>query len=373
MEYPDPTLLVVDDTEDNLDLLEFALKRKPIRMLRATSGRQCLVIAQEQNPDVILLDIQMPEMDGFETLMHLRANPVTAKIPVIFLTAQRKDASSIEQGLELGADEYLTKPIDTEELLVRSKVLVRVKRAETELERTKADFMAMLVHDLRSPLNGIKSVIDFFKELRDQGKPYTTEQLGLLDTAGDSARRMLELINDILDLSKFEAGNMALDKQKIALPIILDTVCRETGLQFKQKGISLVKEYGLDFPDVVVDAEKVGQVVMNLLSNALKFTKGGGSVTLTTSLEMDKPAGSLEPKKFVRVCVTDTGVGIPAEEIPQLFERYKQVSTAKRTKQKGTGLGLSICKLIIQSHGGKMGVESEVGKRTTFYFTLPVE
>jgi signal transduction histidine kinase len=372
MEYLDPTLLVVDDTEDNLDLLEFALKRKPIRMLRASSGRQCLTIAQEQNPDVILLDIQMPEMDGFETLMHLRANPMTAKIPVIFLTAQRKDASSIEQGLELGADEYLTKPIDTEELLVRSKMLVRVKRAEAELERTKADFMAMLVHDLRSPLNGIKSVIDFFRELRDQGKTYSAEQLGLLDTAGDSAKRMLELINDILDLSKFEAGNMALDKQKIALSIILDTVSRETGLQFKQKGISIIKEYGANIPDVMVDAEKVGQVVMNLLSNALKFTKGGGSVTLSTSLEKTTPPATPEPKTMVRVSVTDTGVGISAEEIPQLFERYKQVSTAKRTKQKGTGLGLSICKLIIQSHGGIMGVESEVGKHTSFYFTLPV-
>jgi len=258
MDYTDPTLLVVDDTEDNLDLLEFAMKRKPIKMLRATSGRQCLTIAQEKNPDVILLDIQMQEMDGFETLMHLRANPATAKIPVIFLTAQRKDASSIEQGLELGADEYLTKPIDTEELLVRTKVLVRVKRAESELERTKADFMAMLVHDLRSPLNGIKSVIDFYRELRDQGKPFTGEQLGLLDTAGESAKRMLELINDILDLSKFEAGNMALEKQTIALPIIIDTVCSESSLQFKQKNVTIIKNYGAKLPDVVVDAEKVG-------------------------------------------------------------------------------------------------------------------
>jgi len=372
MEYPDPTLLVVDDTEDNLDLLEFALKRKPIRMLRASSGRQCLQIAQEQNPDVILLDIQMPEMDGFETLMHLRANPMTAKIPVIFLTAQRKDASSIEQGLELGADEYLTKPIDTEELLVRSKMLVRIKRAETELERTKADFMAMLVHDLRSPLNGIKSVIDFYKELRDQGKVFTAEQLGLLDTAGDSARRMLELINDILDLSKFEAGNMALDKQKIPLPIILDTVVRETELQFKQKGISVVKDYGGNLPDVLVDAEKVGQVVMNILSNALKFTKAGGSVAVATAEVTEASGGSPEPKKMVKISITDTGVGIPAEEIPKLFERYKQVSSAKRTKAKGTGLGLSICKLIIESHGGKIGVESEPGKQTMFHFTVPV-
>ncbi len=372
MEYPDPTLLVVDDTEDNLDLLEFAMKRKPIKMLRATSGRQCLTIAQEKNPDVILLDIQMPEMDGFETLMHLRANPVTAKIPVIFLTAQRKDASSIEQGLELGADEYLTKPIDTEELLVRTKMLVRLKRAESELERTKADFMAMLVHDLRSPLNGIKSVIDFYRELRDQGKQYTTEQLGLLDTAGESAKRMLELINDILDLSKFEAGNMTLEQQKISLAVIIDTVCREVELQFKQKNLSITKKYGANLPDVFVDAEKVGQVLMNLLSNAMKFTKSGGTIAIATAVDTEPSADAADGRTFIKVSVTDSGVGIAHDEIPQLFERYKQVSSAKRTKQKGTGLGLSICKMIVQSHGGKMSVESEVGKYTTFHFTVPV-
>lgn len=145
----DPVILVVDDTEDNLDLLEFALKRKPVEMIRANSGMECLSLARERQPDVILLDIQMPEMDGFETLRRLRDNPATAKIPVIFLTAQRKEPESIEKGLLMGVDEYLTKPIDTDELLVRTKTLVRIKRMEAELERTKADFMAMLVHDLR--------------------------------------------------------------------------------------------------------------------------------------------------------------------------------------------------------------------------------
>src|SRR3989304_187764 len=120
-----PTLLVGDDTEDNLDLLEFALKRKPVNLIRATSGRACLELAAQHKPDLILLDIQMPEMDGFETLRRLRANPNTAKIPVIFLTAQKKDADSIATGLAMGADQYLTKPIDTEELLVRTKMLIR--------------------------------------------------------------------------------------------------------------------------------------------------------------------------------------------------------------------------------------------------------
>jgi CheY-like chemotaxis protein len=164
METEYPTILVVDDTEDNLDLLEFALKRKPIHMIRATSGEECLQLAAQHHPDVILLDIQMPEMDGFETLKHLRASKKSADIPVIFLTAKRKDALSIEQGLLLGAEEYLTKPIDTDELLVRTRSLVRLKRMEAELERTKADFMAMLIHDMRSPIGGISSILELLEE-----------------------------------------------------------------------------------------------------------------------------------------------------------------------------------------------------------------
>jgi CheY-like chemotaxis protein len=196
----EPLILVVDDTEDNLDLLEFALKRKPIKMLRAISGQECLVIAEEKRPDLILLDIQMPVMDGFETLRRLRANPATAKIPVVFLTAQRKDADSIATGLAMGAEQYLTKPIDTDELLVRARMLIQLKRAEADLERTKADFMAMLVHDLRSPLIGIKSVIELLQDA-GKGSPLNDDHFELLNSAHSSARKLLELISDFLDLS----------------------------------------------------------------------------------------------------------------------------------------------------------------------------
>lgn len=210
MQENEPIILVVDDTEDNLDLLEFALKRKPVRMIRATSGKECLAIAEEKKPDIILLDIQMPEMDGFETIKRLRANSATAKIPVIFLTAQRKDADSIATGLALGAEQYLTKPIDTDELLVRTKMLIELKRAQAELERTKSDFMAMLVHDLRSPLIGIKSVIELLQD-SGKGSPLNDDHFELLNSAHASSRKLLELISDFLDLSKYEAGTTSFD------------------------------------------------------------------------------------------------------------------------------------------------------------------
>lgn len=363
----EPKILVVDDTEDNLDLLEFALKRKPVIMLRATSGRECLELAERENPDVILLDIQMPEMDGYETFKHLRANPKTAKIPVVFLTAQKKDPESIEKGLALGVDEYLTKPIDIEELFVRTRMLVHLKRSQAELERMKADFMAMLVHDLRSPLSGIQSVIKFIKEVSKEG-PLKDEYLKLLDAAEESSHRMLELVNDFLDLSKFEAGSMTLDRQPTSIKELLGRVINQMELQFQRKNIAIKTNFDDDLPLVHVDERKIEQVVVNLLSNALKFAKPDTNVVVSAERMNAAPQGG---RSFVRVSISDRGLGIPAQELPMLFERYKQVSTASKIKQKGTGLGLAICKLIVEAHGGTISAESEPNQWTTFRFTVP--
>lgn len=363
----EPKILVVDDTEDNLDLLEFALKRKPVTMLRATSGAECLALAERENPDVILLDIQMPEMDGYETFKRLRANSKTAKIPVVFLTAQKKDPESIEKGLALGVDEYLTKPIDVEELFVRTRMLVQLKRAQAELERMKADFMAMLVHDLRSPLSGIQSVIKFIKEVSQEG-PLKEDYLKLLDAAEESSHRMLELINDFLDLSKFEAGSIVLDRQPTSIKELLGRVINQMELQFQRRNIAIKTNFDDDLPLVNVDERKIEQVAVNLLSNALKFAKPDTSVIVSAERMNNAPNGG---RPMVRVSISDKGLGIPAHELPMLFERYKQVSTASKIKQKGTGLGLAICKLIVEAHEGTISAESEQNQWTTFRFTLP--
>jgi two-component system sensor histidine kinase/response regulator len=373
MQENEPIILVVDDTEDNLDLLEFALKRKPVKMIRASSGKECLAIAEEKKPDIILLDIQMPEMDGFETIKRLRANSATAKIPVIFLTAQRKDADSIATGLALGAEQYLTKPIDTDELLVRTKMLIELKRAQAELERTKSDFMAMLVHDLRSPLIGIKSVIELLQD-SGKGSPLNDDHFELLGSAHASSKKLLELISDFLDLSKYEAGTTSFDRRRVPVGQFIDPVVRQMDIQFKQRTVKLVKNVPEGLPQVFVDAAKTEQVVMNLLSNALKFTKAGGMIAIDAAPWQEEvvTAEGKKTRSGVRVSITDNGVGIAAEELPLLFERYRQTSSSKIVKQKGTGLGLVICKLIVEAQGGRVAVESEPGKHTTFSFTLPV-
>ena len=368
MEVMNPTILVVDDTEDNLDLLEFALKRKPVRMLRASSGKECLQLAAQHHPDVILLDIQMPEMDGFETLKHLRASRKCADIPVIFLTAKRKDASSIEEGLSLGAEEYLTKPIDIDELLVRTRSLVRLKKMEVELERTKADFMAMLIHDMRSPIGGVSSILELLEEPLLRGEPVQEVHRELLTSAEEATRRLLHLINDMLDLSKFEAGKMNLTREQIHIGKIADRIMKQMLPQFKQKGIhiKLIPEENL--PLISADANKISQVFTNILSNALKFTPSDGTVQIV----MGKIQESATAGECVWTAISNNGVGILAQELGTIFERYKQGIASEIVQAKGTGLGLAICKLIVEAHHGSISVESEPGKLTVFRFTLPV-
>ncbi|MCX6120088.1 MAG: hybrid sensor histidine kinase/response regulator [Ignavibacteriales bacterium] len=368
MEPTEPTILVVDDTEDNLDLLEFALKRKPVHMLRASSGKECLQLAAQHHPDVILLDIQMPEMDGFETLKRLRASKKSADIPVIFLTARRKDALSIEQGLLLGAEEYLTKPIDTDELIVRTRSLVRLKKMEVELERTKADFMAMLIHDMRSPIGGISSILELLEEPLIRGEVVQEVHKELLTSAEDATKRLLHLINDMLDLSKFEAGKMNLSREYIHIGKIADKIMNQMHPQFKQKGIHTKLVLEDDLPLISADSNKISQVFANILSNALKFTLSNGTVQIV----IGKMQEGTSAGECVWTAITNTGIGILPEELPTIFERYKQGIASEIVQAKGTGLGLAICKLIVDAHGGSITAESEPGKLTVFRFTLPV-
>jgi len=368
MEPTNPTILVVDDTEDNLDLLEFALKRKPVHMLRASSGKECLKLAAQYHPDIILLDIQMPEMDGFETLKRLRASKKSADIPVIFLTARRKDASSIEQGLLLGAEEYLTKPIDTDELLVRTRSLVRLKKMEMELERTKADFMAMLIHDMRSPIGGISSILELLEEPLIRGEAVQEVHRELLTSAEEAIKRLLHLINDMLDLSKFEAGKMNLTRESVHIGKLADAIMKQMLPQFKQKGIHIKLVPEDDLPLISADANKISQVFANILSNALKFTLPNGTIQIV----MGKMQEGTAAGESVWVAISNTGIGILPDELPTIFERYKQGVASAIVQAKGTGLGLAICKLIVEAHGGTITAESEPAKLTVFRFTLPV-
>jgi signal transduction histidine kinase len=233
--------------------------------------------------------------------------------------------------------------------------------------------MAMLVHDLRSPLIGIKNVLELLQE-SDKSTPLSQDYFELVNSAQMSANRLLELVSDLLDVSKYEAGNIAFDKASVPVSQFIDPIVRQMDVQFRQRNVTLSKSYTDGLPNVFVDSQKTEQVMMNFLSNALKFTKNGGTIGIEAEAITEKIHTEQEElnRRFVRVKISDNGVGISQEEISMLFKRYKQVSSARTTKHKGTGLGLVICKLIVEAQGGTVGVQSEPGKGSTFSFTLPV-
>ena len=364
-------ILAVDDAPDNLILLDKLLKRQGFDVVNAASGKECLSKSASDHPDLIILDVAMPEMDGFETLKRLRGNETTKSIPVIILTANSKDAKSIEEGFALGADEYLTKPIDQDELIARVRSILRAVKAEQDLEQLKADFQSMLVHDLRSPLSVIIGVLDLAANGEFEKDP--GELKDFLGSALETSQKMLGLINDILDVAKLEAGKLQLNKQPNDLNVVVGSVVAQLKVLARDKSISLTIEEDKNIPVCEFDSGKVEQVITNLVSNAIKFTPRDGSVTIRTSVRhFDDDILGLKGE-YAAIDVEDTGVGISPDEIPLIFDRYRQAKSAKTSGQKGTGLGLTIVKRVTEAHGGKVFVESHIGKGTKFSVVMPLE
>ncbi len=363
-------ILAVDDAPDNLILLDKLLKRQGFEVINAGSGRECLSKVATDPPDLILLDVAMPEMDGFETLKHLKENELSKVIPVIILTANSKDAGSIEHGFSLGADEYLTKPIDQEELIARVRSILRAVKAEHEIEQVKADFQSMLVHDLRSPLSVITGVLELGVNGEFDQNP--VEMKEFMNNALNTSQKMLGLINDILDVAKLEAGKLELNKQPNDLNAVVSSAVARLKILAREKGITLTVEEDHDIPVIELDSGKMDQVVTNLVTNAIKFTPKDGKITIRTYMKhFDHEIPGLGGD-YAAFDVEDSGVGIPSDDIPMIFDRYRQARNSRTAVQKGTGLGLTIVKRVTETHGGKVFVESSLGKGTKFTVVIPV-
>ncbi len=363
-------ILAVDDSPDNLILLNRLLKRRGFAVVEASSGKECLSKSASEHPDLIILDVAMPDMNGFETLKHLRENEITKNIPVIILTANSKDAKSIEEGFALGADEYLTKPIEQDELIARVRSILRAVKAERELVQLRADFQSMLVHDLRSPLSAILGVLEL--ETSGELDKDPDEMKQFLHSALETAQKMLSLINDILDVAKLEAGKVQLDKQPNVLNVVVASAVARLKILAREKRITLTLDEDRNLPVCKFDSGKFDQVVTNLVSNAIKFTPRDGTVTVRTYLKhFDVDVSGLSGD-YVALDVEDTGVGISPEEVPIIFDRYRQANNAANHLSKGTGLGLTIVKRVAEAHDGRVFVESTLGKGTKFTVVIPI-
>lgn len=365
-----PSVLIVDDRELNLQLLESLLVGLPARLIRCTSGEQAIEAAQNEHPAVVLLDVQMPSMDGFTTARSIRELPEREHVPIIFITAQN-DPKTIRQGYESGAVDFLPKPLDAR--LVRAKVKIfldlfeqkiALARQAAELERQsryKSDFLANMSHELRTPLN----VIIGFTQLMVSGRagPTPEKHQEYLGDVLTSAEHLQHVINEVLDLAKVESGKMSFEVTNTDVGALLQEVVRSHEALMSGKRITSSIELATEIEKHKLDPSRLRQILYNYLSNAIKFTPEGGRIVVRAKAE---GAGGL------RLEVEDSGIGIPPELRDSVFESFHQLDNGPGKRYGGTGLGLAVTRRIVEAQGGRVGVHAAPRGGSIFWAELPL-
>jgi two-component system sensor histidine kinase/response regulator len=372
-----PLILVADDVPANVELLFDQLQVLGFRAVAAVDGPSALEVCFEHRPDLCILDVSMPAGDlgcddrstGFEVCRRIKRDPRTARIPVIFVTALN-DTTDRVKAIEAGGDDFLTKPHNRLVLGARVRSLLKLKAATDaleesarkmkELEKLRDDLMKMIVHDLKSPLTSVLATIEMLMD-GDFGD-LSAEQKKALGDSESKAEDLLALIEDLLEVRRIEETALTLNLDPLAPGALLTEIVHEWQHRFQQDSATASIDVADDTPVFYADRQLIKRVIGNLIQNAL--THSAHAVTLHLSVRKDG-AGVL-------FTVADNGPGIPPEYHELIFRKFEQVRTPNVPRVRSSGLGLAFCKLVVESHAGRIWVQSEEGRGSAFHFALPI-
>jgi len=366
-------ILVVDDSPDNVFLIQTILEEEGFAVSAAEDGPSALAQIEQSPPQLVLLDVMMPGMDGFEVTERIRKNANLPFIPILLITAH--DSPSVAQGLDMGADDFIRKPVEVDELLARVRSLLRLKHSVDErdqITRQREDFVSRLTHDLRTPLIAADRMLILFQQ-GALGELSPTMQEAIATMARSNVN-LLAMVNTLLEVYRFEAGRKTLTFLPVNLQDLLEEVVKELTPLAQEKGLSLQLEIGKNAALLAAKSKVMGdrlelqRLFTNLVGNAIKFTDAG-SVTIRLTPNTTSETNGTDKKSYLAIEVEDTGIGIPSEEQATLFERFRRGSH----KRSGSGLGLYLSRRIAEAHQGAIEVKSQFGKGSVFIVRLPIQ
>ncbi|MDD5285839.1 MAG: response regulator [Desulfuromonadaceae bacterium] len=381
---PPQKILIVDDDADMATALKLYLEEEGYDTSVANDGKTALEMMLGGNRfSQVLLDISMPNLDGITVLKLLRDSNCDAS--VIMMSGHGSEDLAVEC-MKNGAEDYISKPFAMADLLQRIKRARNHRLTLIEkmrLEQEKEDFYLMLSHDLKNPMTAVIGSIDIIREGRLG--PVNEEQIEYLQSAIDSCNEVITMINNLLDIRRFEAGKMPLAIRHCNLEEIIRKVVAQFSQTAEHDGIRLSLNLDSSLPDIAIDQKAMVRIMGNLLGNSLKFTPLGGEIVVTcdyfeNSLDTQRlripiyasiPKHFSEITRFVRIRVRDSGIGIPSQELKRIFDRYEQYRSGSGREQGGAGLGLAFCKWAVESFDGVIWAESENGKGSEIIILLP--